>query len=181
MVHPARRRRTHSITVTVRSAYSMASSRTSESDSLPVSSACKAQRWYESQSRRLNDEVPSAVPVSIQNCFLRPCTVSAPPPPPPLPFNIPKSAPVHVDLDCHWLNNLEEFSIFLLVAPPCKRSYVRPCIATVEHVTIFFLSPSICTATIHCCFHAAMIVTGWPTSRNHSDKWPTLWKIAQSF
>ena len=29
---------------------------TSESDSLPVSSACKAQRWYESQSRRLNNE-----------------------------------------------------------------------------------------------------------------------------
>ena len=54
-VHPARRRRTHSITVTVRSAHSMASSSTSESDSLPVSSACKAQRWYESQSRRLNN------------------------------------------------------------------------------------------------------------------------------
>ena len=34
----------------------MASSSTSESDSLPVSSACKAQRWYESQSRRLNNE-----------------------------------------------------------------------------------------------------------------------------
>ena len=54
-VHPAGRRRTHSITVTVRSAHSMATS-TSESDSLPVSSACKAQRWYESQSRRLNNE-----------------------------------------------------------------------------------------------------------------------------
>ena len=76
----------------------MVSSSTSESDSLPVSSACKAQRWYESQSRRLNSEgekifhasrgwmgttrfyaLPSAVPVPIQNCFLRPCTVSAPP------------------------------------------------------------------------------------------------------
>ena len=34
----------------------MASSSTSESDSLPVSSACKAQRWHESQSRRLNNE-----------------------------------------------------------------------------------------------------------------------------
>ena len=34
----------------------MASSSTSESDSLPVSSACKAQKWYESQSRRLNNE-----------------------------------------------------------------------------------------------------------------------------
>ena len=34
----------------------MASSSTSESDSLPVSGACKAQRWYESQSRRLNNE-----------------------------------------------------------------------------------------------------------------------------
>jgi len=34
----------------------MASSSTSESDSLPVSSACKAQRWYESQSRQLNNE-----------------------------------------------------------------------------------------------------------------------------
>ena len=55
-VHPARRRRTHSITVTVRNAHSMASSSTSESDSLPVSSACKAQRWYKSQSRRLNNE-----------------------------------------------------------------------------------------------------------------------------
>ena len=54
-VHPARRR-THSITVTLRSAHSTASSSTSESDSLPVSSACKAQRWYESQSRRLNNE-----------------------------------------------------------------------------------------------------------------------------
>ena len=43
-VHPARR------------AHSMASSSTSESDSLPVSSACKAQRWYESQSRQLNNE-----------------------------------------------------------------------------------------------------------------------------
>ena len=55
-VHPARRRRTHSITVTVRSAHSMASSSTSESDSVPVSSACKAQRWYERQSRRLDNE-----------------------------------------------------------------------------------------------------------------------------
>ena len=55
-VHPARRRRTDSITVTVRNAHSMVSSSTSESDSLPVSSACKAQRWYESQSRRLNNE-----------------------------------------------------------------------------------------------------------------------------
>ena len=53
-VHPARRRRTHSITVTVRSAHSMAS--TCGSDSPPVSSACKAQRWYESQPRRLNNE-----------------------------------------------------------------------------------------------------------------------------
>ena len=44
-------------TVTVRSAHSMASSSTSESDSLPASSACKAQRWYESQSRRLNNSV----------------------------------------------------------------------------------------------------------------------------
>ena len=34
----------------------MVSSSTSESDSLPVSSACKAQRWYESQFRRLNNE-----------------------------------------------------------------------------------------------------------------------------
>ena len=34
----------------------MASSSTSESDNLPVSSECKAQRWYESQSRRLNNE-----------------------------------------------------------------------------------------------------------------------------
>ena len=34
----------------------MASSSTSESGSLPVSSACKAQRWYDSQSRRLNNE-----------------------------------------------------------------------------------------------------------------------------
>ena len=97
-VHPARRRRTHSITVTVRSTHSMASSSTSESDSLPVSSACKAQGWYESQSRRSNKEgekffrasrgrigatrlyaLPSAVPLSTQNCFLRPCAVSAPP------------------------------------------------------------------------------------------------------
>ena len=60
----------------------MASSSTSESDSLPVSSACKAQRWYESQSRRLNNEG--------ENFFPR-------------------------------------FAIFLLVAPPCKKSYVRPC------------------------------------------------------
>ena len=103
-VHPARRRRTHSITVTVRNAHRMASSNTSENDSLPVSSVCKAQRCYESQSRRLNNEgekffrasrgrigatrlyatrlyaTPSAVPVPIQNCFLRPCTVSAQPP-----------------------------------------------------------------------------------------------------
>ena len=56
VVHPARRRRTDSIAVTVRSAHSMVSSSTSESDSLPVSSACKEQRWYESQSRRLNNE-----------------------------------------------------------------------------------------------------------------------------
>jgi len=55
-VHPARRRRTHRITVTVRSAHSMASSSTCGSDSPPVSSACKAQRWYESQSRQLNNE-----------------------------------------------------------------------------------------------------------------------------
>ena len=95
--------------MTVRSAQSMVSSSTSESDNLPVSSACKAQRCYESQSRRLNNEgekffrasrgrigatrlyatrlyatrlyaTPSAVPVPIQNCFLRPCTVSAQPP-----------------------------------------------------------------------------------------------------
>jgi len=63
LVHPARRRRTHSITVTVRSAHSMAqSSSTSESDSLPVSSARKAQRWYESQSRRLNNEGENLFP-----------------------------------------------------------------------------------------------------------------------
>ena len=98
----------------------MVSSSTSESDSLPVSSACKAQRWYESQSRQLNNDgekfiqrfaradrryaplcaarlyaLPYAVPVPIQNCFLLPCTVSAP------PFNIPRSAPVQVDLHCH--------------------------------------------------------------------------------
>ena len=52
-VHPARRRRTHNITVTVRRVHS---SSTSESDSLPVSSTCKAKRWYESQHRRLNNE-----------------------------------------------------------------------------------------------------------------------------
>jgi len=35
----------------------MASSSTSESDSLPVTSVCKAQRWYESpESRQLNNE-----------------------------------------------------------------------------------------------------------------------------
>ena len=44
----------------------MASSSTSESDSLSVSSACKAQRWYESQSRRLNNEVEKIFP-----CFAR--------------------------------------------------------------------------------------------------------------
>ena len=80
-------------------AHSMASSSTSESDSLPVSSVCKAQRWYKSQFRWLNImkvklffrascgwigatrlyALPSAVPVPIQNCFLRPCTVPAPP------------------------------------------------------------------------------------------------------
>ena len=83
--------------------HSMTSSSTSESDSLPVSSACKAQRWYESQSKRLNNEgekflgrigatrlyaLPSAVPVPIQNC---PHSISTPPstfldpplPPPP--------------------------------------------------------------------------------------------------
>ena len=81
----------------------MDSSSTSESDSLPVSSACKAQRWYESQSRRLNNEgekffsalradgsalrASMHLPVHIQNCFLWPCTVSA------HPFNIPRSAP----------------------------------------------------------------------------------------
>ena len=75
----------------------MASSSTSESDSLPVSSVCEAQRWYENQSGRLNNEgknffrasrgridatplyaLPSALPLPIQNCFLRPCTVSPP-------------------------------------------------------------------------------------------------------
>ena len=55
-VHPARRMRTHSIPVTVRSAHSMASSSTYQSDSLPVSSACIAQRCYKSQSRRLKNE-----------------------------------------------------------------------------------------------------------------------------
>ena len=84
----------------------MASSSTSESDSLPVSSACKAQRWYESQSRQLNNEGEKNFPRFAQTdrryaplrtafrsaspntkCFLRPCTVSAP------PFNIPRSAP----------------------------------------------------------------------------------------
>ena len=44
----------------------MVSSSTSESDSLPVSSAYKAQRWYESQSRRLNNEGENFFP-----CFAR--------------------------------------------------------------------------------------------------------------
>ena len=38
---------------------------------------------------------------------------------------------------------------------------------------LIFLSSSICTATSHCCLHAGVIVTGWPTSWNCSDKWPT--------
>ena len=40
----------------------MASSSISESDSLPVSSACEVQRWYESQSRRLNNEGEKILP-----------------------------------------------------------------------------------------------------------------------
>ena len=115
-VHPARRRRTDSITVTVRNAHSMVSSSTSESDSLPVSSACKAQRWYESQSRRLNNEgekIFSALRADAYGSALRasmhclphcqsqyeiasygPAQYQHP------PFNIPRTAPVHVDLDC---------------------------------------------------------------------------------
>jgi len=113
-VHPARRRRTHSITVTVRSAHSMAS--TCGSDSPPVSSACKAQRWYESQSRRLNNEgekffprfawtdrryaplctaFRSASPTDTKLLPMALHSISTPPSTfldPPL---------LHVDLDCH--------------------------------------------------------------------------------
>ena len=48
--------RTHSVTVMVRSAHNIATSCISESDSLPVSSECKAQRCCESQSRQLKNE-----------------------------------------------------------------------------------------------------------------------------
>ena len=119
----------------------MASSSTSESDSLPViyskhkdGSRANPDDWITKvniffrashgliAATRLY-ALPSAVPVPTKkNCFLQPCTVSAP------PFNIPRFVPVHVDLHCHWLNNLKEcYTIFLLVAPPCKKSYVRPC------------------------------------------------------
>ena len=110
-VHPARRRRTHSIAVTVRSAHSMASSSTSESDSLPVSSACKAQRWYESQSRGLNNEGENYFPRFLRTdrhyaplctcqsqykiAFYGPAQYWHP------PFNIPRSALLHLDLHCH--------------------------------------------------------------------------------
>ena len=110
-VHPARQRRTHSITVTVRSAHSMASSSTSESDSLQVSSACKAQRWFESQSRRLNNEGEiffraSRRQISTMHLFAlaRPNTKL-------LPMALHSIATqtstfldpplLHVDLDCH--------------------------------------------------------------------------------
>ena len=87
----------------------MASSSTSESDSLPVSSACKAQRWYESQSGRLNnnegEKFFSALRASMHclpHCQSQyeiasygPAQYQHP------PFNIPRTAPVHVDLDCH--------------------------------------------------------------------------------
>ena len=75
----------------------MVSSSTSESDSsLPVSSACKAQKWYESQSRRLNNEGEKFFPrfartdrryAPLCTCqslykiasYIWPCTQSAPP------------------------------------------------------------------------------------------------------
>jgi len=69
----------------------MASSGTSESDSLPVSSAVQAQRCYKSQSRQLKNEgeiffraphlyaLPLVVAITLQNCFLRACTLCTPP------------------------------------------------------------------------------------------------------
>ena len=122
-VHPARRRRTHSITVTVRSAivwpvlvhlrvivYQLAvrakhkgGTRANPDDWLKVGEIFfRASRGRIGATRLC--ALPSTVPVPIQNCFLLPCTVSAP------PFNIPRSAPVQVDLHCHWLNCLEEFN-----------------------------------------------------------------------
>ena len=69
---------------------------------------CKAQRCYKRQSRQLINEgenffrtshgqigtthlykLPSVVPVPLQNCFLRACTLCA-------HFSIPRSAPEHV-------------------------------------------------------------------------------------
>jgi len=46
----------------------MANSSTSQSDSLPVSSACKAQRCYESQSRRLKNEGENNFPGYVLLC-----------------------------------------------------------------------------------------------------------------
>jgi len=82
----------------------MATSSTSESDSLPVSSECKAQRCYKSQSRQLKNEgdkifhplrgwigktclyaLPLPVPMPLPNCFLPPCTPPSTFPDPPLP------------------------------------------------------------------------------------------------
>ena len=69
----------------------MASSSTSESDSsLPVSSACKAQRWYESQSRQLNNEGEKFLPQCQSQYKIAsygPAQYQHP------PFNIPRSAP----------------------------------------------------------------------------------------
>ena len=86
------------------------------SDSPPVSSACKAQRWYESQSRRLNNEgekffprfawtdrryaplctaFRSASPTDTKLLPMALHSISTPPSTfldPPL---------LHVDLDCH--------------------------------------------------------------------------------
>ena len=80
----------------------MASSSTFESDSLPVSSACKAQRWYESQSRRLNNEGENFFPrfartdrryaplCTCQSIYKIASYAPAQYQPPPHAFNIPK-------------------------------------------------------------------------------------------
>ena len=106
----------------------MASSSTSESDSLPVSSACKAQRWYESQTRRLNNEGEKNFPrfartdrhytplctafrsasPNTKFFFQQPCTVSAP------PFNIPRSDPYHHKLPTTIVVSTWQLQYFIL-------------------------------------------------------------------
>ena len=113
------------------------------SDSPPVSSACKAQRWYESQSRRLNNEGEKFFPrfAWTDRRYAPLCTAfrSASPTDTKLlpmalhsigtlPFNIPRSAPAACRPRLPLTQQSRRmFNNFPPGCPPCKKSYVRPC------------------------------------------------------